>query len=163
MTDRVDKQTRHRIMRANRSRDTGPELEIRRALFARGLRYRLGGAGLPGSPDLVFPRFGAVLFVNGCYWHGHDCRRRPRSRTNHDYWMAKIQANRERDSDAWECLLDMGWRVFVIWECAIRRRTPPFAESEDVDRVVSWLHSKEEYGTLSEDGFEVGLWDNDRK
>jgi DNA mismatch endonuclease (patch repair protein) len=154
MTDRVDEQTRHRIMRANRSRDTSPEVEVRRALFGRGLRYRLDVAALPGRPDLTFPKYRAAVFVNGCYWHGHECHRSPRSRSNPGFWKAKIARNRLRDWESRVALLAMGWRVLVIWECAIRRRTPPFAQSEDLDRVQAWLLGESRLGILSENGFE---------
>lgn len=157
MTDRVDRDTRHRIMSSNRARDTGPELEVRKALNSRGFRFRLGGRGLPGKPDLALPKHRAVVFVHGCYWHGHECTRSPRSKSNREYWESKIEQNRERDGQAVKSLLSLGWRVLVIWECAIRRRDPPFGESATLGRVVSWLHGTGKLGILSEKGFEEHL------
>jgi len=157
VADRVDRETRHRIMKSNRSRDTGPELEVRRALFARGFRYRLGGRGLPGKPDLVLPKHRAVVFVHGCYWHGHECTRSPRSRSNREYWESKVERNRNRDDRNVKSLLGLGWRVLVIWECAIRRRNPPFGESAALDHVISWLQGAGKLGILSENGFEEHL------
>jgi DNA mismatch endonuclease (patch repair protein) len=103
-----------------RGKDTKPELLIRRALYASGLRYRLHGAKLPGRPDLVFPGRRAVVFVHGCFWHGHHCPlfRLPATRTA--FWSAKIGKNRVRDAAAEGALLAAGWRVLTIWECAMR-------------------------------------------
>lgn len=103
-----------------RGKDTKPELVIRRALHAEGLRYRLHGKGLPGRPDLVFPGPRAVVFVHGCFWHGHTCPlfRLPATRTA--FWAEKIGKNRARDAVAVEKLTHEQWRVLTIWECAIR-------------------------------------------
>lgn len=103
-----------------RGKDTKPELLIRRALHASGLRYRLHGAQLPGRPDLVFPGRRAVVFVHGCFWHGHHCPlfRLPATRT--PFWSAKIGKNRARDAATEAALVAAGWRVLTIWECAIR-------------------------------------------
>lgn len=105
-----------------RSRDTMPEMVLRRALHARGLRYRLHVRGLPGTPDLVFPRRRAVVFVHGCFWHGHDCPmfRLPNTRT--DFWRQKIEGNVARDRRSAEVLKELGWRQLTIWECALRGR-----------------------------------------
>jgi len=157
MGDRVDAETRNRIMRANRDRNTGPEIEVRKALFAKGFRYRLHVSELPGKPDIVLPRHRAVVFVHGCYWHGHGCRRRPRAKSNQRFWKEKIEKNRQRDLEARRKLLEMGWRVLVIWECAIRRRKPPFGRSDDSAQVESWLLGKGQLAILSEDGFEECL------
>jgi DNA mismatch endonuclease (patch repair protein) len=157
MVDRVDKETRHRIMRANRARNTEPELIVRRALFARGLRYRVHNPSLPGRPDIVFAMHKTVVFVHGCFWHGHSCRRKPHAKSNTTYWQEKIEKNKRRDLDIRNRLLQMGWRVLVIWECAVRRRTQPFAESTDLDRVASWLLGNGRLAILSENGFEECL------
>jgi DNA mismatch endonuclease (patch repair protein) len=157
MVDRVDRETRHRIMRANRARDTGPELVVRRALFAEGFRYRVHNRRLPGNPDIVFPKHSAVILVHGCFWHGHGCRRRPRAKSNKRFWGRKIEANKQRDLETRYKLLQMGWRVMVIWECAIRRRKPSFPDSPDLDRVVAWLLGGGRLAILSESGFEECL------
>jgi len=120
--DIFDAKTRSAIMRAIRSRDTQPELRVRRAAHALGLRFRLQRKDLPGSPDLVFPGRRLALFVHGCFWHGHDCgRRKRRPATNAAYWRAKIAGNRRRDRRALKALRTMGWRTLVVWECATRK------------------------------------------
>ncbi|MGE0409374.1 MAG: very short patch repair endonuclease [Amphiplicatus sp.] len=112
---------RAEVMRAVKSADTKPEIALRKALFAKGLRYRLHAADLPGRPDLVFPRRRAVLFVNGCFWHGHDCPRGARiPKTNRAYWTAKIARNVARDKKNAETLAALGWRVFTVWECGLK-------------------------------------------
>ena len=112
---------RSRIMRAVKSRDTAPEMTIRRLVFAMGYRYRLYRQNLPGKPDLIFPARRKVIFVHGCFWHGHDCRRGARvPKTNRAYWERKIARNRERDRQHYVELEQSGWTVLVIWECQIR-------------------------------------------
>lgn len=108
------------MMAGIRARDTKPELAVRRALHALGFRYRLHVRDLPGKPDLVFAKRGAVLFVHGCFWHGHACYlyRPPSSRGA--YWGPKIARNRQRDAEHAEALARLGWRVGVVWECALR-------------------------------------------
>ena len=108
-------------MRAVKSRDTAPERLVRRLAHGLGFRFRLGGRGLPGSPDLVFPRLGAGVFVHGCFWHGHDCARGARTpATNRAYWTAKIARNRARDAASLRALRRLGWRTLVVWECETR-------------------------------------------
>lgn len=115
---------RSAVMRAVKSRDTKPEIAVRRLVHGMGLRFRLEGAGLPGKPDLVLPRHKLAVFVHGCFWHGHDCPRGARApKTNRDYWLAKIARNKARDARVKRELRAMGWRVFVVWECALRDRS----------------------------------------
>jgi DNA mismatch endonuclease (patch repair protein) len=105
-------------MRAVRSRDTKPEMIVRRAATALGYRYRLHRLSLPGKPDLVFGPRRKVIFVHGCFWHGHDCKRGAREpQSNVDYWRTKISRNRERDRITAQTLAEEGWKVLVIWEC----------------------------------------------
>ena len=141
MPDTFDSATRSRIMAKVQSRNTGPELVLRRALHARGLRYKLHDSALPGRPDLVFPRFGAVCFVHGCFWHRHGgCPRATTPATNRAYWERKFEANVRRDREHRRTLLRAGWRVGVIWECALR----PKGQVEKVSvRVERWLKSGE--------------------
>ena len=116
--DNLSPEERSRQMRLIRSRDTKPELFIRRLVHGLGYRYRLHRRDLPGTPDLVFPSKRKVIFVHGCFWHGHSCRlgaRVPKSRQ--DYWTNKIFHNVERDRTAVERLQLMGWGPLVIWEC----------------------------------------------
>ncbi|MDP3908248.1 very short patch repair endonuclease [Novosphingobium sp.] len=112
---------RSRVMRAVKSRDTKPEMIVRRAATALGYRYRLHKATLPGKPDLVFASRQKVIFVHGCFWHGHDCKRGARQpKTNADYWYAKVGGNRERDARSIAALETSGWETLVIWECETR-------------------------------------------
>jgi DNA mismatch endonuclease (patch repair protein) len=121
MADVFDPLQRSAVMRAVRSRDTAPELRVRRAAHALGLRFRLQRADLPGKPDLIFPSRRAALFVHGCFWHGHDCPRGARiPATNTDYWLAKIGRNVARDARAMDELANAGWRPVVVWECETR-------------------------------------------
>lgn len=118
-----------------KSKDTSPELQLRRQLFARGYRYRLHDKRLPGKPDLVFPKRRKVIFVNGCFWHGHECRggkpRVPKSRT--EYWGPKIAANRERDAFQQAELIKLGWKVLVVWECDLKDK------DEALRRAIEFL------------------------
>lgn len=118
MPDVFDTEKRSAVMRAVKSRDTAPELKVRRAAHALGLRFRLGRSDLPGKPDLVFPSRRIALFVHGCFWHGHDCARGARMpHTNRTYWQAKIARNMERDAASLASLRKLDWKPAVIWEC----------------------------------------------
>jgi DNA mismatch endonuclease (patch repair protein) len=114
---------RSRIMAAIKSKDTKPELAVRKLAHSLGYRFRLHGKDLPGKPDIVFPARQAVIFVHGCYWHGHDCDRGNRTpKTNTAYWKEKIRRNISRDAANIEAIEASGWRVLIIWECQIRER-----------------------------------------
>lgn len=117
-------EARSRTMRAVKSRDTAPEMIVRRMVHAMGKRYRLHRADLPGKPDLTFPRLKKIIFVHGCFWHGHDCKRGARlPKENADYWANKINRNKERDAKTQASLQIMGWDVLIIWECQLKDRT----------------------------------------
>ena len=103
-----------------RSRDTKPELAVRSAAHSLGLRFRLGGCGLPGRPDLVLRRHGAAIFVHGCFWHQHTCNLGKTPSTNVQYWLPKFERNKERDLRCINELKGLGWRVLVVWECEAR-------------------------------------------
>lgn len=121
MTDIFDPMQRSAVMRAVKSRDTAPELTVRRAAHALGLRFRLQRTDLPGKPDLVFPARRIALFVHGCFWHGHDCLRGARMpKTNRAYWESKIGRNVARDAAASAALKQLGWTPRTIWECETR-------------------------------------------
>ncbi len=121
MADVFKPEQRSAVMRAVKSKNTTPELAVRKAAHAAGLRFRLNRADLPGKPDLVFPASKTALFVHGCFWHGHDCPRGARiPATNRAYWQAKIARNRTRDKASLAALKKLGWRGQVIWECDTR-------------------------------------------
>lgn len=108
-------------MRSVKSEDTKPEMAVRRLVHRLGYRFRLHRKALPGTPDLVLPRLRKVILIHGCFWHGHNCARGGRTpKTNHDYWVAKIARNRERDQANRTLLVNQGWEVYVAWECRIR-------------------------------------------
>lgn len=113
------------VMRANRARDTGPEMAVRRALHAAGLRYRLHVRKLPGRPDVVLASRRAVVEVRGCFWHGHGCQGGRVPKTRSEFWANKIQVNRERDARNEAALRALGWQVVLVWECEVRRGVAP--------------------------------------
>lgn len=137
-----DAGTRSRNMAAIRSTDTKPELQIRRAMHAAGLRFRLHVKELPGRPDLVFPRFRAVVFVNGCFWHRHDCHLFRWPATRLEFWHQKLNRNVEKDADAISQLQATGWRVGIVWECALKGRTRLDA-GEAMRQLAEWVRSNE--------------------
>ncbi len=139
-------------MSSIRSKDTKPEMAVRRGLHAHGVRYRLHVKKLPGRPDLVLRKYRAVIFVHGCFWHGHDCQmfRPPVSRS--DFWRAKIERNRERDREVMVALDEMGWRRLTIWECALRGRGK--LEGEEVIRLtLQWLDGSSHESEIRGNGF----------
>ena len=120
MSDIVDQATRSRMMSGIRSKDTKPEIMVRRHLHAAGLRFRLHDRKLPGRPDLVFPRHRAVVFVHGCFWHQHpSCGLAVMPKQNRLFWREKLQGNRYRDEQRVDQLHKLGWRVYILWECEI--------------------------------------------
>jgi len=138
--DTVTPATRSRMMAAVKGKNTKPELAIRSALHKRGFRFRLHRKDLPGKPDLVFTGYNAVLFVHGCFWHGHDCHlfRWPKSRKG--FWHDKIGMNIERDRRQREALAEAGWRIGTVWECALKGKARlPF--DSVVDQCSIWLKS----------------------
>lgn len=138
MVDVVDKATRSRMMAGIRGKNTRPEVELRRALHALGFRFRLHGRDLPARPDIVLPRWRAVVLVHGCFWHRHvDCRYATTPATRPDFWQAKFNANVDRDSRNLELLRSAGWRTAVIWECAIRAA----GATAIAERLGIWLRS----------------------
>ncbi|WP_338336905.1 very short patch repair endonuclease [Marseilla massiliensis] len=114
-----ERQKRSRIMASIHSRDTRPELIVRRYLFARGFRFRLAHPRLPGRPDIVLRKYRTAIFVNGCFWHGHDCKAFHLPKTNTDFWRRKIDRNRRRDVDVQRRLAEMGWHCLTVWECEL--------------------------------------------
>ena len=141
MADVVDAATRSRMMSKIRSQDTKPELLVRRHLHARGLRYILGGAGLPGRPDLVFPRWKVAVFVHGCFWHWHACHLSRLPASNRKFWRAKLNINQTRDAVSLLSLLSAGWRVATIWECSLRGTVALQQLNRKMDLVSNWIKS----------------------
>jgi DNA mismatch endonuclease (patch repair protein) len=139
MADVVDKQTRSRMMAGIGGKNTEPELVLRRALHARGFRYRLHVKQLPGRPDLLLPKYRAVVFVHGCFWHRHTgCRYATTPATRTEFWQAKFSANIARDDVVRIKLRHAGWRVAIVWECALKK---PHRVKAVVSQLVSWLDS----------------------
>lgn len=142
-TDIVSSATRSRMMSGIRNKNTKPEMIIRSALHREGFRFRLHRKDLPGHPDLVLPRYNAIVFVHGCFWHGHNCHlfRLPSARQ--EFWEEKIGENRTRDQRQHTALLEAGWRVATLWECALKGRTRvPLPEV--VTTCSFWLKSDQQ-------------------
>jgi len=138
MADVVDSKTRSRMMSGIRGKNTRPELLIRKGLHARGFRFRLHDKRLPGKPDLVLPKYSAVIFVHGCFWHGHDCHlfKWPQSRS--EFWRNKITRNKANDAESYASLKKGGWYILTIWECALKGRTRRPLD-QVVDDAADWL------------------------
>lgn len=118
--DVLTPEQRRRNMSRIRNRDTKPEMTLRRELHSRGLRFRLHKRELPGCPDIVFPRYRAVVFVHGCFWHGHDCPMFKLPATRRSFWTNKIRRNKIRDQETVKALTSTGWRVLTVWECTLK-------------------------------------------
>lgn len=138
MVDVVDSATRSKMMSGIRSANTKPELRLRRALHAKGFRFKLHDRSLPGSPDIVLPRWRAAIEVRGCFWHRHaKCRFTTTPETRPEFWAAKFSSNVERDHRNEKLLRDAGWRVAIVWECALRAKDI----GELISETVAWLKS----------------------
>jgi len=147
VTDIVDQQTRSRMMAGIRGKDTKPELALRRALHARGFRFRLHSKAVHGRPDLVLPKYRAVVFVHGCFWHRHEgCRYTTTPSTRQEFWQGKFAANVARDAAVRGRLLEEGWRVATVWECALRKP----------DQIVASVNSLSEWLQSEDDRIEIG-------
>jgi len=132
------------MMSAVRNRDTGPERVVRATLFSHGYRYRLHRKDLPGSPDIVLPLYRTVVFVHGCFWHGHGCSRGRRPASNIDFWNTKLDRNLARDRRDCLALEAAGWRVVIIWECEIADGTKRLlAELDSARQGRRWARARE--------------------
>jgi len=124
MTDNLTQEQRFRNMSRIKSKNTIPELKVRSYLFSKGLRYRIHDSTIQGKPDLVFKKYRTLIFVNGCFWHGHDdCRYNTIPKTNTMYWTEKIAKNKKRDKLSYKNLSAKGWKVIVIWECELKGKS----------------------------------------
>jgi DNA mismatch endonuclease (patch repair protein) len=122
MADTRTPEQRHKNMAAIHSASTKPELRLRHALWYQGFRYRVNVKRLPGSPDIVLPKYRTAIFVHGCFWHGHkDCKNASTPKTNTDFWTAKIARNQQRDQEVWRQLEAKGWFVIIVWECQLKK------------------------------------------
>lgn len=142
MADKVSNSVRSRMMSGIRGKNTGPELIVRRALYARGLRYVLHRKDLPGKPDLAIRGYRTAVFVHGCFWHRHECPLFKWPKSNVEFWRTKIEGNRARDARDTALLIEQGWRVLVIWECTLKKQSPEYVR-EVMDRATDWIKSFE--------------------
>lgn len=134
-------------MAAIRGSHTKPEIQIRKAMHAAGLRYRLHVRNLPGKPDLVFPKYKAVIFVNGCFWHHHDCHLFKWPATRKEFWKAKIDRNVANDARAEAALLQNGWRIATVWECALKGKAR-LDEKSAMRTLADWVQSEQKTITI---------------
>ena len=131
-----------------RGKNTRPEIVLRSGLHARGFRYRLHDRKLPGKPDLVFPKFRAVILINGCFWHGHDCHLFKWPSTRPEFWEDKIRSNIERDRRNLARHHDMGWRSLTIWECALKGKTK-LGPDQVIEIAARWLQFDDQDAEIS--------------
>lgn len=147
MPDVVSPEIRTRMMQGIRGKDTKPEISVRKALFAKGYRFRLHRRDLPGSPDVVLPGRKVAIFVHGCFWHAHvDCRFSKIPSTRKNFWKAKLEGNAERDRRSIDALMAMGWRTLLVWECFLRAER----DAEKLETALSsWIEGDEVFGEFS--------------
>ena len=148
MTDVLTTAQRQLNMSRIRGRDTKVEMRVRQGLHARGLRYRLHDRNLPGRPDLVFTRYSAVIFVHGCFWHAHGCTLSKLPATRQDFWRKKLEGNAARDCKAIKALLAVGWRVLVVWECALRGPMR-LSDADTLDRAEDFIRGSKQRQELT--------------
>ena len=123
MADIFSKAKRSEVMSKVTAKDTRPEVKIRKYLFSKGFRYRKNDKRFPGKPDIVLPKYKIVIFVHGCFWHGHkNCKKSTLPQTNYEFWKNKIQGNTERDKSNQKQLKKLGWKIIVVWQCQIKNR-----------------------------------------
>ncbi len=141
MADILNHDQRHYNMTRIRNKDTSPERSLRNSLWHKGYRYRLNDKHLPGSPDIVLPKYRTVIFVHGCFWHGHkDCKYYTIPKTNTEFWTTKVTRNMERDQEVWRQLEAKGWFVIIVWECQLKK---PYL-SETVETISSEIRQNGE-------------------
>ncbi len=138
--DIVSPATRSKMMSGIKAKNTKPELVIRKGLFASGYRYSLHSKKLPGKPDIVLTKHKVVIFVHGCFWHMHNCPLFVLPKTRTEFWQKKLQENVERDSTNIRNLKSKGWRIAIIWECAIKKKKPSEIKSV-IEQLDNWIKS----------------------
>ena len=139
---------RSRIMTAIRSKNTGPEVFVRRLVHRSGFRFRLHYQKLPGKPDVALPKYRAVILINGCFWHGHHCHLYNPAKMRPSVWEHKIATNRIRDQSTIQRLISLGWRVLVIWECAVQGKTR-LSETQLVEEISGWIQGSDSHSEIS--------------
>lgn len=139
--DTVSKETRSRIMASVGQRDTKPEVMLRRYLHKTGLRFKKNVKQLPGTPDLVLPKYNACIFVHGCYWHRHGCKKTSTPKSNTGFWEEKFQANIQRDKEKVRQLINQDWRVLIFWECSLDNK-------DSLKLITEWLTSDLRYSEI---------------
>lgn len=147
MADLVSPEVRSQMMAGIKGKNSAPELLVRKVLFAAGFRFRLHQRDLPGTPDIVLPSRKTAIFVHGCFWHMHTgCKYAKTPSTRREFWRAKLDANVKRDQQAVDKLVEMGWRVLIVWECATRQAD---AASLLTTLVIDWINSEAQRGEIS--------------
>ena len=144
MADIVSTKDRSRMMAGIKGKNTKPEIMIRTALHSRGFRYRLHNFKLPGKPDILFPKYNAVIQINGCFWHKHDCHLFKWPSSRQEFWHPKLVQNQEKDKENNKALRALGWRILIIWECALKGKEKIDFE-EVIRKVTAWLMSDSEW------------------
>lgn len=148
MVDTFSREDRSRIMSRVKSKHTSIEVSIRKALYSCGYRFRLHSTILPGEPDIILNKYKCVIFINGCFWHGHECYNCRYPATNISYWRMKIQNNKNRDAKNHQAILDLGFRILVIWGCALTGKFK-IPNDELISLIESWIvFSSEEYKNI---------------
>lgn len=142
--DILSPEGRSALMSRIKGKDTKPEIAVRQSLHRRGFRFRVDGAGLKGRPDLVLKKYGAVIFVHGCFWHAHDCPLHRVPSTRREFWSRKFEQNRIRDSEAVAELHQKDWRTCIVWECALRGKQK-LGIDEVTEAIADWLSSSLEH------------------
>lgn len=138
--DNISPEKRHKVMAQVPSKNTRPEKEIRTALFRAGFRYRICDKRYPGKPDLIFPKYYAVIFINGCFWHAHEgCSNFRFPKSNIDFWKKKFERNKERDAKTLRYYQEQCWRICVVWECSIRGKNSGRKIENVTEQIIQWL------------------------
>ena len=138
MADKLNTQQRHHCMSRIRGKDTKPEILVRKGLHARGFRFRLQDRKLPGRPDIVLPKYGVAIMVNGCFWHGHGgCRYATKPKSNIEFWETKMARNKHRDEVTSAHLEALGWTVIIVWECELRGKEKAEARIQTLAEEIS--------------------------
>lgn len=152
MVDVVDPATRSRMMSGIRAKNTRPELFLRKGLHALGFRYRLHGKDIPGKPDLIFPKYNALIQIHGCFWHGHGCHYCKQPATNPEFWQNKITKNQLRDKRNLGKQIEAGWRCLIVWECAVRLSQRTVNALDVVALSAQWLIAGSDLAIVDEQG-----------